>query len=91
MKLEEEDGMKGNYSIKFDPESDLSYGCWFCPECGAEFYGPDITFHVKSCSRFDLNNRKDFSGLIYKYTRKEIIDQTLSPRGFLEKLKEARP
>ena len=81
--------MKENYSIEFDSKSDLSYGCWYCPECEVEFYGPDITFHERTCSRFDLNNRKDFSGLIYKYTEKEIVDQTLSPMGFIKKLKEA--
>jgi hypothetical protein len=75
-----------DYIIEFDPDSKLSYGSWKCHECGAEFFGPGVTFHEIDCSRCDMSNRNYFSGLIYKYTSKEIDDSPCAPVGFREKL-----
>ena len=75
-----------DYTIVFDPESEISYGWWECPECGNKFYWGGRAMHKKGCSK------TDYSGLIYHYSRKEMEGALKdyapnSPHGFIKKIR----
>ena len=67
--------------IELDPDSKLSYGYWYCPECKSEFFGPDITFHEPGRS-LNTPDRDDFSKLTYRYTKVEY-DEFRAGRGLM--------
>jgi len=41
--------------LEFDPNYELSYGMWRCPECKSEFFPGLTALHNRDCSQSDLS------------------------------------
>lgn len=55
-------------TLKYDSESNLSYGYWHCPQCKATFFGGGPALHERDCP--DAPNK--YKNLIYRFTRQEV-------------------
>ncbi len=78
------------FQVKFDPNSTMPYGTWFCPRCGVLAYGGGEFPHNDGCELMDRYDR-----LAYRYVKRELdaLEQGellgASPLGLLQAYKAA--